>query len=99
MSVDYEWQVELVETYEDGDNDVIDMSFYKSYAECVEHCAGNKVEAPYHNDIVLVCDDDKGRSWAYLEDGKLPSHFADAYSNNTRKVPQKYHKEIEAYNG
>lgn len=44
--------------------------------------------------IVLVRDDDKGRSWAYLEDGELPSHFEDAYGVKVAKVPGRFHEEV-----
>lgn len=44
--------------------------------------------------IGLVRDSIKDRSWAYVEGGSLPSHFTDAYGEETVSVPEKYHREV-----
>ena len=94
MSVSYEWDVELVETYEDGDNDVHDHMHQASYADCLKQAA-QPLEDRHQWEIVLVCDDDNGRSWAYVKEGKLPEYFEDAYGGEPRKVPQRFHKEVQ----
>ena len=45
-------------------------------------------------DLVLVCDDHAGRSWAYVVDGQLPSHFTCAYGDKTKRVPKRFHVEL-----
>lgn len=45
-------------------------------------------------EVGLMRDDDKGRSWAYITNGKLPENFLDAYGRIVAKVPQRYHKEL-----
>jgi hypothetical protein len=94
--VHYEWDVEILtacesEQYEE--NEVLDHHFQDSFADCIKELA-QPLEEGLRRAVVLVCDDDNGRSWAYLEDGKLPEYFVDAYQNQARKVPQKFHKEV-----
>lgn len=91
MRVFYEWDVESVDT-ETGD--VTDHNHFDSYAEAVEFADGEPDDGEEYK-VVLVRDDDNGRSWAYVEDGKLPGHFEDAYCRNVAKVPQKFVREVE----
>lgn len=93
MAVAYEWDVERVETYEDGENDIHDHFHQSTYADCVKQ-AKEPLDLGEHWDIVLVCDDDSGRSWAYLANGALPEYFEDAGGSKTRKVPQRFHDEV-----
>lgn len=97
ISVWYEWDVEEVA---DGDSDdledgeVIEHWFQESYSGCLfqmrkEPNDGTKWQA------VLVCNTDDSRSWAYLQDdGTLPEFFEDAYQQQTRKVPKRFHEEV-----
>lgn len=90
MPVDYEWDVETVEIESE---DIVDHEFCKDYADAKATAA--TAPGPGHrHDIVLVRDDDNGRSWAYMEDGKLPSHFSDAYGNAVAKVPKRFTNEV-----
>jgi len=103
MSVYFEWDCEEVadgesEQYED--EEPIDHYHASAYAEVLDQ----SLEAPPTGSkyrIVLVRDRlDKYdslvcRSWAYLEDGKLPEYFTDAYNIQTAKVPEKFHNEIK----
>jgi len=89
-AVAYEWDVEEIHT---KTGDVIDHSFQTSY-NGVKAVLATQSSKGHHFAPVLVCDDDNGRAWAYVDNGKLPSHFADAYGNATRKVPQRFHNEI-----
>lgn len=93
MAIFYEWDVELVEEYEDGDNDIHDHFHQLTFADCLKQAA-QEPQAGCRWDVVLVCNDNQGRSWAYLEGGKLPEHFMDAYDTPTRKVPQRFHNEV-----
>lgn len=98
MTVIYEWDVETVETYDDGNNDVHDHHHTKTFAEAKAFAATTPPEGCTH-EIVLVRDDDDRRSWAYLnEDGTIPSHFYDANEGVWGKVPARYHKEVARAN-
>ena len=98
MTTTYEWDVEE-QTAEDSDEneagEVLDHLFCTSYAEAKRQAARPASEGCKFV-IVLVRDADDGRSWAYMEDGKLPTHFCDAYQSPVAKVPQRFHKEVAA---
>lgn len=47
--------------------------------------------------LVLVRDSEQGRAWAYVEDKRLPSHFADAYQRQTAFVADKWHDELRLF--
>lgn len=65
-----------------------------SYADCLAFIAKNPPEENVRYEIVLVRDDDDRRSWAYMEDGKLPEYALDAYETEWGKIPKKYHAEV-----
>ena len=94
MTVIYEWDVETVQTYEDGDNDVLDHYHTETYADAVRYTAAQPPESGISYKIVLVRDDDDRRSWAYVEDGKLPDWCSDAYEHHWGRVPKRFHKEV-----
>lgn len=94
MTVIYEWDVETVQTYEDGNNDVIDHYHTETYADAVRWAAAAPLELGVTYEVVLVRDDDDRRSWAYVEDGKLPEWCRDAYECRWGKVPKRYHAEV-----
>jgi hypothetical protein len=97
MSVRYEWDVELVtavETAEHEAGEVIDHNHVESAAAALAFAAGGAGEG-FAYSIVLVRDDDNGRAWAYVEDGKLPTHFTDAHDNEVAVVPQRLRGEWE----
>lgn len=99
MAVRYKWDVEYVTTVASADNDageILDHDFCDSYAEAKMRAALPAPDEGMHFEIVLVRDDDNMRSWAYMEDGKIPEHFRDAYDNDYAKVPQRFHKEVLA---
>ena len=82
MTINYEWDCETL----DDDGDIEDHDFCERYQDLtiIEPC-----------DICLVrnVEDESGmvgeRQWAYVKDGKLPSHF-----DGGAKVPARFHKEI-----
>ncbi len=95
-TVFYEWDVEEVtdvesERYEEGE--VIEHWHQESYADC-QHLTAQKAPSGMRFEIVLVCNTFDDRSWAYVENGKLPKYFENAYQNKTRKVPKRFHDEL-----
>jgi hypothetical protein len=93
MTTHYEWDVETVRHYDDGENDVIDHHFCTSFAEA-QAFAATTPEPNHTHDIVLVRDDDNRRAWAYLnEDGTMPEWFEDADGRNYKRVPPKFIQE------
>lgn len=99
MTVYYEWVVETVKEYEDGDNDIIETQGNESYADAVQLAERIRsgLQDDCHVDIVLVRDDDDRRSWASLYDGKLSEFAEDANGGNWGKIPKKYHAEVARY--
>jgi hypothetical protein len=98
MPVIYEWDCEVLsdgETDEFEDNEVIDHMHGESLFSVVDWSIKYPPNAGEKYQIVLVRDDCKGRSWAYLENYKLPTYFTDAYYFEVAKVPKKFHKEAE----
>ena len=96
MAVRYEWDVELQTAVASDDHDegeVVDHMFCGDFARS-KRMAATAPEAGYRYALVLVRDDDNMRSWAYVTDGVLPSHFSDAYGEQYAKVPQRYHAEV-----
>lgn len=97
MTVIYEWSVELTTTVETEDKEageVLDSTFWDSYHEAKAFRDETPTDDGQEWLIVLVRDDDNGRSWAYMEDGVLPEMTTGAYSEPVAKVPQKFHKEV-----
>lgn len=100
-SVFYEWDVEEVtdcETPENEEGEVMEHWHQESYADCLDHVARG-VNAGMRYEVVLVCNDPECRSWAYMDGNKLPEYFEDAYQHSTRRVPQRFHKEVAARHG
>jgi hypothetical protein len=90
MTVYYEWDVEEVDENEDIQNHNHTSSYTKA-----KEVAAIPNEGGIISRIVLVRDDDNCRSWAYMEDGKLPEWFEDAYGAEVAKVPKRFIKEVE----
>ena len=87
----YEWDVETVDEYGDIED------HYHSERITIDHLDA-ALDKSGRTRLVLVRDDHRhggiDRSWAYVEEGKLPDHFKDAYDRNEAKVPQRFHKEL-----
>lgn len=99
MTVVYEWDVETVadrDSDDFADGDVIEHYHTASFKECMEYVNKYPPEAGTRYDIVLVRDDDEGRSWAYLFHGNMLP-FLDAYNNNVCKVPKRFITEVTKY--
>ena len=100
MTIYYEWDVETTtavesERYEKGE--VLDHNHFDTYAEALAFSKTDCEEGCEYV-IVLVRDDDflSPRAWAYMENGKLPTHFEDAHGRMRGNVPMKYHREVQA---
>lgn len=96
MSVEYERDCETVtvgETVDYEDGEVVDHYHADTYAEVAARAA-TQPEPGCRHEVVLVRDDDAGRSWAYVIDGKLPECFMDANGYDTTKVPQRFVREL-----
>lgn len=93
MRVVYEWDVETVAVADTADyeaGEVLEHWHQSSKADALRVAA-----APAHPTqgyrVVLVRDDDAGRSWAYLgANGAMPTHFLDAYDRPTHLVPARF---------
>ena len=97
MAVHYEWDVEqcnAIETEILEEGEIIEHWFQESYRELSEFMAAVVFDPAIDWQTVLVRNDDNGRSWAYMEDGKLPEFFEDAYQHRVAKVPKRFHAEI-----
>lgn len=93
----YEWDVETVATVETemhGVGGVIDHDHYDTYAEAIRLANSRPADGEEYK-VVLVRDDANGRSWAYVEGGRLPEQFEDTYGRNVATVPQRFAREVE----
>ena len=92
MTIVYEWAVEELDGL-DPDADIIDVHHVSSYAEALAWQGRYDISR-----IVLIRDRpaDFGyldRSWAYVEDGKLPERFT-YHPESGVLVPAKFHNEV-----
>jgi hypothetical protein len=91
MPVAYEWIVEEV----DAHGDIIDTSAFPTAAQALGY-ARHAPGAGWHWEIGLtrnVGDDDVGlqdRQWAYISEGKLPTHFDGGAS-----IPHRFRRELQ----
>lgn len=88
MTTTYEWDIETW----DGD-EIIDHDHRAS----VHEFGGEELTLAVAEDgyrLVLVRDDNEGRSWAYVTNGELPSHFLDAFEKKVAKVPDRFVREF-----
>lgn len=96
MTVVYEWDVETVsaaDTEDFEEDEVIDHRHQPGYAMAKFEAAFAAPDGFKHR-IVLVRDDDAGRSWAIVEDGKLPERFTDANGCDGARVPKVFINEV-----
>lgn len=96
MTVVYEWDVETLaaaETDEHEEDEVIDHNHQTCYADAVREAALPAPEG-FRFAIVLVRDDDDGRSWAYVGTNGLPMRFTDANGGGGSLVPMRFAREV-----
>jgi hypothetical protein len=91
----HEWTVEFLE-----EDDIVESCFGDTLSEALRHAGDTPAGCIKRVGVVrdrfdaaesLVC-----RSWAYLEDVKLPERFVDGCGRETVKVPARFHKEVAA---
>jgi len=94
MPVHYEYVIETMDGPGD-DAEIVEVNHEDTYALALAYANGKE-----HVRIALVRDAyptiglSRRRSWAYIEDGKLPAECLDAYYRPVAKVPKKYLKEV-----
>jgi hypothetical protein len=94
----YEWDCETVANKEHpdyGEDDVIDHAHGESFKDVRNWSSQWPPGDGERHELVLVRDDDDGRTWAYLHNGKLPEFFIDAYGVDRTRVPKRFHAEVE----
>jgi len=95
MPVVYEWDAETVST--DGYEDVLDHSHRDTAIEALRDI--DQIDKPNMRLVLVrdVWDKHEGlidRTWAYVDDDKLPEKFADADGLEQSCVPKRYHSEL-----
>lgn len=97
MTTTYEWDIELWNDEEIVDHDHRDRLTEFGMEELIQAINSDVVSAEGdYTRLVLVRDSDKdGRAWAYVEDGKMPEQFLDAYQRPVCPVPKRF---IEEFN-
>ena len=90
----YEWLCETVKGARheaDSDTEITNHSHAATYAEVLTYAQPDGMD---HCRIALVLIHDDMTAWAYMEDGHLPTHFADAYGIPRTVVPKRFHAEV-----
>ena len=90
MTVVYEWDCETIDEH----GDIVEHMHGATYAEVKAWSLANTCKPGFTHSLVLVRDDDEGRAWAYIEDGRLPEFCQDAASCKIARVPQRFHREV-----
>lgn len=96
MAVHYEWDVEeqaARDTAQVEAGEVLEHWHCATYADAVQLATREPAPDVVYK-IVLVRDADACRAWAYMENGKLPEYFEDAYGQPRAKVPKRFHAEL-----
>ena len=99
MAVTYEWDCETVadgDSAEYDDGEILDHVHDSRLREVRAWADRYPCEPGRRYALVLVRDDDEGRSWAYVTEGTLPDRFTDAYGADAATVPQRFHREAAA---
>jgi hypothetical protein len=87
----YEW---CCETTTAARGEIIDYFYADKLIEVLEWMAANPPDARTRHEVVLVRDDQRGRSWAYMSDDfKLPARFKDADDTEWSRVPTRFSSE------
>lgn len=91
----YEWDVET----HDGHGDIIDHNHGDTAKELVGYYRSQPLDEGTYYRLVLVRDQffkdgDRERTWAYVENDKLPEVFMDAFGWGQSRVPKRFHQEL-----
>jgi len=96
----YEWDIEIVkdgDTEDKEDGEILDHNHCESFKQLIYDLENIVPEEGTRFEVVLVRDDDEGRSWAYVINGKLTQYFYDADTCIVANTPQRFHKEVEKF--
>ena len=96
MTIFYEWAIETI----DASGDIEDVDHRDTFAEVLQVIKGGATDGCSYR-VALTrlryCNNDRDqlieRSYAYLDDGKLPAEFEDG---DMCRVPARFHKEVAA---
>lgn len=95
MAVTYEWDVETVttaDTAEHEEGECLEHYHCDSFAEALTIAARPAPDGCEHL-IVLVRDDDDGRTWSYVHEGELLP-FIDANGTTCMQAPKRFLAEV-----
>ena len=90
MAVDYEWCCEVVDCH----GDIVENYFADSLEEAWNWINDDDYVNEYQICLVRTAGDGR-RSWAYLQNLRLPAYFYDSRGHDTTRVPQRFHRETE----
>jgi hypothetical protein len=102
-TVYYEWGLEerfKAASDDHEEDEIVDTHHRDTYRALMGDLArfGVDPEGDTYQAVVLIRNSDRqGRSWAYMEDGKLPSHFLDACDVEVCPVPQRFVIDVAVY--
>ena len=88
MAVSYEWIVEELSQDEGDDPDIVEVHHFESYAEALASDPRGRFRIGVVRDVGNSVDGLTDRSWAYVEGGKLPSHFDYGAGEEVARVPK-----------
>lgn len=97
MRIAYHWVGMVTATKTAGNRcagDSIRNEYHNSYTDCVASLRAHPPAPDEEAQIALLAIDDFGRSWAYVEDGRLHTHFRNTLQNPTSRVPEQFHVEL-----
>ena len=96
MATYYEWVIETMDGRED-DADILDcnhestLALAQAYARGIEHVRIGLVRTQESLDGRRAV-----RTWAYIDDEGMPSHFQDASGCEASRVPARFLREYQA---
>jgi len=94
MTVEYEWDIETVESgvVELDHAEIIDHYHHDKLSQTTDTLGFWHPVAAEQIRIVLVRDDDYGRQWAYIDGGVMPDEF-----DGGTAVPRRFQLEWDKY--
>ena len=97
----YEWDHETVFVNTDDDGEEFIEVEDHDHSDCLTRLADPTLDKRgAWQRLVLVRDvfrdfSLEDRTWAYVEDDKLPEHFKDSIGREDKKVPKRFHAEFK----
>lgn len=88
----YEWDIETI----DENEDIMDHN-HADKLDRHDKLKENERLVLVRDEFSSYDEDLESRTWAYVENGKLPEYFKDSANIQTTKVPVRFHKELEKW--